>query len=40
MLKDLAPGWLPGDGLYRGKSLILVAKGAGVVGSTDGLGSE
>ena len=21
MLKDLAPGWLPGDGLHRGKNI-------------------
>lgn len=27
MLKDLAPQWLPGNGSYRGKSLILVTKG-------------
>ena len=35
MLKDLAPPWLPGDGLYKGKSIIVVTKGVRVVVSTD-----
>lgn len=26
MLKNLAPGWLLGDGLHRGKLLIMVTK--------------
>lgn len=37
-LKDLAPHWLPGDGLYVGwGELIMVTKGFRVVVSTDGL---
>ena len=32
MLKDLAPNhWLPGDGLYREKSLIMATEGVRVL---------
>lgn len=37
MLKGLAPRCLPGDGLYREKSLIMGTKGVRVVVSTDWL---
>ena len=36
--QDLAPWWLPGDGLYGEKSLIIVTNRVRIVASTDWLG--